>query len=75
MSLLQHLRTILSSQKRASLQTLAKACHTSTEEVEAQICFYLHKGLVQKKNLRMPCGSTCQQCDLSSLVIYEWVRC
>ena len=74
MSLLQNIREILSTKKRVSLNALAKACGTTTDDVEAQLCFYLHKGLVRKKNLRLPCGTTCQQCDLSALVIYEWVQ-
>ncbi|MCD6046098.1 MAG: FeoC like transcriptional regulator [Gammaproteobacteria bacterium] len=73
MSLLQHIRDTLSAKKRLSLTALASACSCTTEDVEAQLCFYLHKGLVRKKNLRLPCGTTCQQCDLSALVIYEWV--
>ena len=74
MNLLQHIRDILSAKKRLSLTALAKACGTSTDDVEAQLCFYLHKGLVKKKNLRLPCGTSCQQCDLSALVIYEWAE-
>lgn len=73
MSLLQTIRATLSAQKRLSLQALAKACGTTTEDVEACVCFYVHKGLVRKKNLRLPCGTSCQQCDLSALVVYEWV--
>lgn len=74
MSLLQTIREILSAKKRLSLNALAKACSSTTDDIEAQLCFYLHKGLVKKKNLRLPCGTSCQQCDLSALVIYEWVQ-
>ncbi len=73
MSLLQHIRELLSAKQCLSLNALAKACNTSTEEVETQVCFYLHQGKVRKKNLRLPCKSTCLQCDLSALVLYEWV--
>lgn len=74
MNLLQSIRGALCAQKRLSLTALAKACSATTDDVEAQLCFYLHKGLVRKKNLRLPCGSSCQQCDLSALVIYEWAE-
>lgn len=73
MNLLTQLRVVLSAQKRLSLNALAKACNTTADEVESALCFYVHKGCVRKKNLRLACGKTCQQCDLSALVIYEWV--
>lgn len=74
MNVLTQLRTVLSTQKRLSLNALAKACDTTVDEIESAVCFYVHKGCVRKKNLRLSCGTTCQQCDLSALVIYEWVN-
>lgn len=73
MNLFTQIRDVLSTQKRASLTALAKACQTTSEEVEACLCFYEHKGCVRRRNLRLPCGTACQQCDLSALVVYEWV--
>jgi hypothetical protein len=74
MSLLQKIRDKLSQQKRLSLTALARACDASQEDIIAHLQFYLHKGWVCKKELGKACHTTCAQCDLSALVVYEWVR-
>ncbi len=74
MNLLQQIRDKLSQQKRLSLTALARACNTSVDDMDAHLQFYVHKGWVCKKELGKGCQTTCGQCDLSALVVYEWVR-
>lgn len=70
--ILREIQDFLRQRQRASLQEIAQEVAAEPNAVREMLATLERKQRVHRLQLQLGCGSTCTQCEASSMEIYAW---
>ena len=70
---LSTIKGYIQTKRSISLLELAKHFSASIEDIQMLMLHLIKKGIVGETRLKKNCGTTCQQCQLANVILYQWM--
>ena len=70
--ILSEIRDYLKERGQASLQDLALHFDADPDALRGMLAHWIRKGQVTRRSAAAACGSSCTQCDPTSVELYVW---
>ncbi|MDF1757957.1 MAG: FeoC-like transcriptional regulator [Legionellaceae bacterium] len=71
--MLLQLRDYIQKSKLVSLEQLAREFKSDSLAIQPMLEIWINKGLVEKQETPLSCGSSCSGCNIKTPVYYHWV--